>query len=82
MMSVGTGRRTIMIGPRDPVDGRWLATLTIEGDEPQVFALTPVGSWHDIVDHEATFEADRVHVLPASLREMIEAGVGPPKPAT
>jgi hypothetical protein len=75
---VGTVRRVLTIGPRDAADRRWLATLTVHGDEPQVFVLAPVASWHDVVDHETAFEADHVQLDPGTLREMLAAGVGPP----
>lgn len=75
---MGSLRRVLTIGPRDATDGRWLATLTVHGARPQVFVLAPVGSWHDVVDHEIAFEADHIQNDPATLREMLAAGVGPP----
>ena len=73
--SPGPSRRIVFIGRFGGSADGWAASLHDVGSKTRV-PLAAVYTWHDVVDHAATFDAD-IWISRQSLRQMVLSGRGP-----
>lgn len=71
--------RVLGVGPRTEADtDRWIVTISIEGDPPDVRMLEPVRSHAEAIERAEANNCTRVVFIGTVLREMAQAGVGRP----
>ena len=71
--------RVLGVGPRTDDDtDRWIVTISIEGNPPQVTVLEPVSSYTEAIDRAEAHTCSRVVFIGSTLSEIAAAGVGGP----
>ena len=68
--------RVLGVGPRTDVDAdRWIVTITIEGNPPEVTLLEPVSCYAEAIERAEANDCNRVVFIGSVLSEMAQAGV-------